>query len=674
MACEKKWAPQSRKINEDALRFDAFRKEACGSRPAAAGKPHRRGAKAWIMLPLLSFLLSAFLLSACGSRVKDAPAAGIETRGAEGGASSDTATAEASQGDATSKTSTVLSFSSLSEIPDGSYWISVTLTGGSGRASVASPTGFYVKNGQAMADIHWSSAHYDYMKVEGVRYDADVDSETGHARMTIPVSALDTPISVIADTTAMSKPYEIDYTLTFDGSVLLPMEDEGNAHSLASATVEEAMQEARERSMDAAGTEGSETAEPGMAETTSSASDGTTSRADGQLTWSAAPEIDGLQLLRTEPNDAATYFRLSTYEDAAGLPYTLLEIAGGQDRYLLVPENGQATAHEAPSLTVIQQPLATAYVAASATMAPLCDIGAASQIRFSGLRAEGWYVDAARTAMQEGRMLFAGKYSEPDYETLLREGCDLALESTMILRKPEVKEKLESLGIPVYIDYSSYEPHVLGRMEWIRVYGALFGHEKEAEQFYQKEKTRLSEVQKAGLQGSEKANGDGAAEEGSARSEDAQEALASSAGQEARPTVVYFYVNTAGQIQVRQQTDYIPELLEMAGARYLAPRQSGIGAGNRKTNVTVSVEDFYRSCKDVDYLIYSATLDEPLASIDALLEKNPLFADFKAVQEGQVYTTNKDFYQLSDRMADFAEDVRTMLTGGGDMHFLKHVR
>ena len=56
-----------------------------------------------------------------------------------------------------------------------------------------------------------------------------------------------------------------------------------------------------------------------------------------------------------------------------------------------------------------------------------------------------------------------------------------------------------------------------------------------------------------------------------------------------------------------------------------------------------------------------------------LLGKNALFADFKAVKEGHVYTTDKDFYQLSDRMADFAEDVRRMLQGQGDMHFLKQV-
>ena len=131
-------------------------------------------------------------------------------------------------------------------------------------------------------------------------------------------------------------------------------------------------------------------------------------------------------------------------------------------------------------------------------------------------------------------------------------------------------------------------------------------------------------------------------------------------------------MNASGQIQVRQPNDYIPELLELAGARYLTPDMSGL-SGSRKSNVTVSLEDFYSSCKDADYLIYSATLDRPLSSIRELLGKNALFADFKAVKEGHVYTTDKDFYQLSDRMADFAEDVSRMLQGQDDMHFLKQV-
>ena len=514
----------------------------------------------------------------------------------------------------------LLSFSELSEIPDGSYWIRVSMTGGSGRASISSPTGFYVKDGQATADIHWSSASYDYMKLDGVRYEAFTDA-TGHSAMTIPVSALDTAISVLADTTAMSKPYEIEYELSFDGSALLPMADASMAEAHALPTDE------LQRTMQSATTQ--------VADTGSS---------DSSVQWSAAPEIDGLTFVSSEKNDVAEYFRLSSYADASGVKYQLLETAGGLHRYLIVPAEANSANKEkkgdALELTVLQQPLTTTYVAASAVMAPLCDIGAVCQIRFSGLRAEGWYVDEARAAMKEGTMLFAGRYSEPDYETLLREGCDLALESTMIYRSPEVTEKLNALGIPVYIDYSSYEPHVLGRLEWVRVYGALFGHEEKAQQWYQTERDRILAIQKT--------------------------------AEKSSPTVVYFYVNASGQIQVRQPNDYIPELLELAGARYLAPDMSGL-SGSRKSNVTVSLEDFYSSCKDADYLIYSATLDRPLSSIQELLGKNALFADFKAVQEGHVYTTDKDFYQLSDRMADFAEDVSRMLQSQGNMHFLKKV-
>lgn len=512
------------------------------------------------------------------------------------------------------------SFSELSEIPDGSYWIRVSMTGGSGRASISSPTGFYVKDGQATADIHWSSASYDYMKLDGVRYEAFTDA-AGHSAMTIPVPALNTAIPVLADTTAMSKPYEIEYQLTFDGSALLPMADASmaEAHALPTDELQRTMQSATTQVADAGGSGSS-------------------------VQWSAAPEIDGLTFISSEQNDVAEYFRLSNYEDASGVKYQLLETAGGLHRYLIVPSEANSANKEkkgdALELTVLQQPLTTTYVAASAVMAPLCDLGAVRQIRFSGLREEGWYVDEARAAMKEGTMLFAGKYSEPDYETLLREGCDLALESTMIYRAPEVTEKLNALGIPVYIDYSSYEPHVLGRLEWVRVYGALFGHEEKAQQWYQTERDRIRAIQK-----------------------DAEKSS---------PTVVYFYVNASGQIQVRQPNDYIPELLELAGARYLAPDMSGL-SGSRKSNVTVSLEDFYSSCRDADYLIYSATLDRPLSSIQELLGKNAIFADFKAVQEGHVYTTDKDFYQLSDRMADFAEDVSRMLQSQGDMHFLSRV-
>ena len=164
---------------------------------------------------MVVFLL---LLSGCGARpgaadvavTKSAQVVGKAEVSGESSSAADTdKSSSGAQLSGTSVTAAgLLSFSELSEIPDGSYWIRVSMTGGSGRASISSPTGFYVKEGQATADIHWSSASYDYMKLDGVRYDAFTDA-AGHSAMTIPVSALNTAIPVLADTTAMSKPYEI---------------------------------------------------------------------------------------------------------------------------------------------------------------------------------------------------------------------------------------------------------------------------------------------------------------------------------------------------------------------------------------------------------------------------------------------------------------------------------
>lgn len=93
--------------------------------------------------------------------------------------------------------------------------------------------------------------------------------------------------------------------------------------------------------------------------------------------------------------------------------------------------------------------------------------------QLTGTQASGWYIENAVKAMDDGKIKFAGKYSEPDYEMLVDEDCDLAIESTMILHTPKVQEMIESLDIPVMIDRSSYESHPLGRTEWIKLYAAM---------------------------------------------------------------------------------------------------------------------------------------------------------------------------------------------------------
>ena len=108
------------------------------------------------------------------------------------------------------------------DLEDGTYTAEVTLEGGSGRASIESPAAITVKDGVATASIVWSSPNYDYMIVDGKKL-LPVNTE-GNSVFEIPVASFDTALDVIADTVAMSKPHEIEYTLDFDSSTIKPAE------------------------------------------------------------------------------------------------------------------------------------------------------------------------------------------------------------------------------------------------------------------------------------------------------------------------------------------------------------------------------------------------------------------------------------------------------------------
>lgn len=103
--------------------------------------------------------------------------------------------------------------SGIPDFADGSYLVEMTFEGGSGRASIASPVTITVENQKVTASVEWSSPNYDYMMVDGEKF-LPVNTE-GNSVFEIPVAAFDEPVTVIGDTVAMSKPHEIEYTLTF---------------------------------------------------------------------------------------------------------------------------------------------------------------------------------------------------------------------------------------------------------------------------------------------------------------------------------------------------------------------------------------------------------------------------------------------------------------------------
>ena len=657
------------------------------------------------------------------------------------------------------------------DLKDGEYTVSIELGGGSGRASVTSPTTLIVEKGQAEAVIEWSSGNYDYMRVDGEQY-FPVNS-TGNSVFRIPVEQLDVPIPVTADTTAMSVPHEIEYTLTFDstslvqeksgklgfyigGALILALfgilmymrrKKKGNAGksgkagkvakasnvpeagnaAKASKTTETGntakaieagntikAENASKASKAAKAAKAAKGAAMGMLLTMlflsgcSGAATGNKTTAGAAATGKEKGTVGAASVNETESGKAtsedkrplgltdaekeklpkalgdmerlqleyAKEFSIDRFENGC----KLISVSDGRRLFLVPteeagqpepqstgqpetgstgqpetesvgqpepqsigqsenqpqsqPETGSAGQPELEALsealpddvTVLTVPVKNIYLAASAAMDMMRELDALDDIRLSATNEDGWYIDEAKDAMRAGKILYAGKYSTPDYERILSEHCELAIENTMIGHTPEVREKLESVGIPVVVDYSSHETDPLGRMEWILFYGALTGKDEKAKEAF--------EAQKAAME-------------------------FAGSGEKTGKTVAFFYIMTNGAVNVRKPSDYIPRLIEQAGGTYIF----GVSEdSNKSSSMSMQMEEFYAAAKDADYLIYNSAVGGTIETVEELLEKSGLLSDFKAVKAGNVWCTAENLYQKSMALGDFASDIHVMLT------------
>ena len=318
-------------------------------------------------------------------------------------------------------------------------------------------------------------------------------------------------------------------------------------------------------------------------------------------------------------------------------PEGYARISIDQETYLLVPQLGQPPAEIPKDVTVLRQPLENIYLQATAAMDCFRQLDAIDAVTMSGTQAEGWYIPEAREAMEAGRMVYAGKYSAPDYELIADRGCDMALESTMIYHTPEVKEQLERLGIPVLVERSSYESHPLGRMEWIKLYGVLTGKLEEAEAYYDAQLERLAPILEQESTGK---------------------------------TVAFFSITSNGSVTVRKAGDYIAKAIDLAGGVYVP--QGLAEEENALSTMNIQMETFYNEVRDADVLIYNSAIEADLETIGQLVAKSEALADFKAVQNGDVWCTGKSMFQESQSVGEMILDIHCILAeqGEGPMTYL----
>ena len=321
----------------------------------------------------------------------------------------------------------------------------------------------------------------------------------------------------------------------------------------------------------------------------------------------APATTDALVLDHAYPLDYARQFTADVYTDGS----VLLTIAESGDKFLVRPE-GAAELSVLPEGTVeLRQPLENIYLA------------------LSGTRADGWYLDEAKAAMEAGEITYAGKYSAPDYECILAAHCSLAIENTMIYHTPEVKEQLEHFGVPVLVERSSYESGPLARMEWIKFIGLLLGKTEEAERAFNEKIARIEPVLQQEPTGK---------------------------------TVAFFSVTGNNLITVRKGGDYVAQMIGMAGGSYVFADLTD--NGNSLSTMNLPQETFYAQARDADVLIYNSTIEGVVDTREQLVKKCAMLADFKAVQSGDCWCTSKSFFQQSMALPDLIVDMNRVFTEG----------
>lgn len=346
---------------------------------------------------------------------------------------------------------------------------------------------------------------------------------------------------------------------------------------------------------------------------------GQNTSSDQEVQEDTQEEADGPVLEGQMELDYAENFTIDLYSDG----YRMITIEGAAAPYLVVPEGAEVPETLAEGAVVLQLPIERAYVASTSMMSLLDAIGGLDRVKLVATEQEKWYLENIVSRMEAGDMVFSGSYDEPDYELMTAGDIQFHLDSGMVDGHPEVLEKFAELGIPSLVERSSQEGHPLARVEWVKVLGVLFDLEDEAQQYF--------EEQKALVEGA--------------------------AGADTGKTASMGYITSTGKCYSRNGGDYMAQMIALAGGEYVLADMEPEESGN--TNMTF--EDWYARNKDADYLFY-INFALGFNSLQEMIDYNPLFADFKAVQEGHVYVTSPDFTQSTAAIASIIADMNTIFT------------
>lgn len=303
--------------------------------------------------------------------------------------------------------------------------------------------------------------------------------------------------------------------------------------------------------------------------------------------------------------------------------YKLIKVKD-QGSFLVVPEGMSVPGGLDSDTYVLQQPVTKILVSSTPTVSLINAIGALDAVSLTTYDVDTWYIDNVKKQMNDGKLKYVGEYTKPDYELITATGTKFAIFSAML--KDDVKAQLEQLGIKILVDQASYEDHPLARVEWMKLYGAMFNKEAEADKLFAEQEALIKNIETKPATGK---------------------------------TAVIFYITSKGDFYVRNSDDYMAKMISLAGGKYIMDGKVGVG----KTGTTkMEAESFFDLAKDADEIIYVWSTGGKPSTLNDLLAKNSVLADMKAVKEGNVWCTTPDFFQISNTIGNIINDMNSVFS------------
>lgn len=347
-------------------------------------------------------------------------------------------------------------------------------------------------------------------------------------------------------------------------------------------------------------------------------------------------ETTGLAIVERVKMDYAKSLKITKLADG----YVYVEMLDGAENVLLVPKDKDFLDLD-PEIKQVSYPVERIGAFSTTHVALLRAIDQLDKISCVNNKIDDWYIEEVPKLMEEGKIAFVGNRFEVDYELLQKENPDVILNSGSSSEKEEkLRAKLDDLGLTNIGISQHVENDPRGRIEWIKLFGILVNAEDKAEAYLADQYSRIDKI------------------------------IEESKNITDKVTIANFRVKDDGFV-VKRSDDYSVKMLDLAGGLYGFDGLVETGTGT----YMITTEEFYKNAENVDLLIHE-NMGAFIDSIDKITQYGDFLEDLKAIKEGRIYTTKKNYWQEMDKTAEMIEEISLMIKDQApdDMVFYQKVK